>query len=72
MSRGRDDLASKCPVTIETGPLRLFRSDRLTKSGRSGVVWWITRLNTNPGLAKSNPRYSGLSDETLNRGPVSL
>ena len=26
--------------------------------------------STNPGLARSIPRFSGLSDETLNRSPI--
>ena len=28
--------------------------------------------SSNPGIARSIPRFSGLSDETLNRGPVSV
>ena len=32
----------------------------------------LTRWTTNPGVARSIPRFSGLSDETLNRGPVSV
>ena len=33
---------------------------------------WMTRNTSDPGIARSIPRFSGLSDETLNRGPVSV
>ena len=43
-------------------------------SNRSGgsVVEWITCWNTNPGVARSILRFSGHSDETLNRVAVAL
>ena len=37
-----------------------------------GVAQWLACLSCNLGVAGSIPRSSRLSDETLNRGPVSM
>ena len=39
---------------------------------RSGGSVVDCTLDYNPGVTRSIPRFSGLSDETINRGPVSV
>ena len=43
-----------------------------TKMSGAAVVKWINRLPCKPGLAGSIPGFTSLSDETLNRGPISI
>ena len=41
------------------------KDDKTEKDTESGDSVWITRKATNPGIARSIPRFSVLSDMTL-------
>ena len=62
----RYDCACSCPL------LRYSRTmfSRIVKE--AFMVQWLFRSHCKPSVAGSIPGFSGLSDETINRGPVSI
>ena len=58
------------PTPTHPTPTRNYPTLLLTLE--ASVAYWLSFLPCKPGVVCSNPGFSSLSDETLNRGPVSI